>query len=113
MKAIRVPVEHQKNIELVEVTGWESMAKAIGRGCSYIEKCNCVLTPDHSLVMVLDEDGLAHKQPHNTRAQMLYPFSRIVGDALVMRMDYVEDGLDFVELPDPTEAMRLVKMAIE
>jgi hypothetical protein len=111
VKAVRIPVATDSPIEVVDAGGgrWEQLARMIGDPCSYIEIVNCVLTPEFSLVMVVDEEGLLNGQPPNRRAQYLYPFSPITGTVLVMCEGWVNDGMDLVDLPDPEQALALVK----
>jgi hypothetical protein len=111
VRAIKIPHDPQQQMSLINVTGWKSMADAIGEGCEYIERVNCTLTPDYRMVMVVDEDGLYRGQHPNPRGQMLYPFSPIVGTVLVMTEGDTPDGVDFVDLADPDLALALVEEA--
>lgn len=109
MKAIRIPHDRQQPVEIIDVEyGFQKLAEAIGGGCQYIERVNCVLTPEHRLVMVVDEDGLNRGQRQNPRAQWLYPFSPIVGNVLVMAEGDTPEGIDFVDMADPHVALDLV-----
>lgn len=114
MKAVRIPVDRDLPVVLIDVNnGWQAMAKAIGGSCEYIERVKCVLTPTWNLVMVVDEEGIYHEdQKPNYRAGYLYPFSDINGDVLVMAEDWVGDGRDFVDLENPQQALELVRGAV-
>lgn len=110
MRAIKVPADPNQRIEVVTAgPDFHALARIIGRGCEYIEEVKCTLTPEYGYVMVVDEDGLAHDQPHNKRAQFLYPFSRIVGDVLVCNTGWVDDGRDFVDFEDTDHALVIVQ----
>lgn len=112
MKAVRIPIEQSEPIEVVDVGGdWRSLAKAIGGSCEYIERIRCPLTLRHSLVLVVDENGLFDGQLPNYRAWPLYPVSghQLHGTVLVMAEGMTPDGPDFVDLPDPEKALRVVE----
>ena len=113
MKAIKIPHDRPQQIEIIEVRhAWQAMAEAIGGGCEYIEEVKCELTPKYGWVMVVDEDGLGRGQQQNPRAQLLYPFSPIVGDVLICNSGWVADGRDFVDFENAEEALAAVKKEV-
>lgn len=111
MIAVLIPVEADRPLRVVE-TGdtWETMAAAIGNGCSYIEEVKVAAL--HPLVLVVDEEGLFHQQ-HNARASKLYPGpTGIKGNALVLAEGWVDGGRDFVSLTNPELVLTLVERAV-
>jgi hypothetical protein len=114
MKAVKIPVEGP--VEMIEVgNGWQQFAAAIGGPCKYIEEFRCPLTPDHQLVCVVDEDGQFNGQPLNWLASPLYPVPGYVlaGAVLVLAEGMVNGEPDFIDLPDPDQALHLVKELLE
>lgn len=117
MRAIKIPTRADQPIEVVEVgSEFASIAKVIGRGCTYVEPFRCPLTPEHNLVGVCDEDGqFSGRQPENIRAWPLYPMKgyHLRGDVLVMQEGFVGGGRDFIDLANPTEALQIVRDLLE
>jgi hypothetical protein len=115
VKAVKVPADFTEPIAVIDVDyGWQHFAKAIGGPCQYIERFACPLTPEHSLVGVVDEDGQFNGQLPNTRTWPLYPVPGylLAGDVLIMAEGMTPDGPDFVDLPDPDLALELVERLI-
>ena len=111
MKAIRIPADSRKPITTIDVSSnFEALAMAIGGQCNYIERFRCPLTPGYGLVGVTDEEGQYHDGQVNERAWALYPVPgyQLKGDVLVMAEGWVEDGVDFVDLPDERKAFLAV-----
>jgi len=112
MRAIKIPVDHTEPIAVVDVGhDWRSMAQAIGGPCEYIERVRCPLTPEHNLVLAVDENGLFDGQPVNDRAWPLYPVPgyQLHGTVLVLQEGLTSEGIDFMDLTDPEQALRLVE----
>lgn len=112
MKAVVIPVEQGARIEVVDVGhDWQDFAAAIGEPCEYIELVRCPLTPDYSLVLIVDENGLFDGQKPNHRAWSLYPVpgAQLHGTVLVMQEGDTPEGRDLVDLKEPERALRLVE----
>jgi hypothetical protein len=115
VKAVRISTDPARPVTVIDVDyGWQQLAAAIGGPCQYIERVHCVLTEEHGLVMVVDESGKFDGQPPNFRAWPLYPVPDYVlaGDVLVMAEGMTEEGVDFVDLPDPDLALELVERLV-
>jgi hypothetical protein len=70
---------------------------------NFFERVNTQHGHDNHFVMVVDEDGRDRRLPYNPRAQYFsgYPVhAPIVGDALFVSEDWVDDGIEFVSLTD-------------
>lgn len=89
-------------------TSWEHMSRALGGGYIEVVRLQTQLAPNLPcgcrMVLVVDEEGLLKKLPHNPRASKLYPFGAgISGNAfLIAEGAVVVDGYtepDFVSLP--------------
>lgn len=117
MKAVKIPADASQPIQLIDVEyGWENFARAVGGPCRYIERFKCPLTPVHSLVGVLDEDGQYNGQPDNLRSWPLYPLEGYVlkGDVLVLREGMTPEGPDFIDMADDgAKALSLVQGLLE
>lgn len=106
MRAIKIPALSTAPLEEVDIEGdWRGLAAAIGG--KYIERVVIGEPWNRNrfpFVLVVDEEGhYAHHAQVNERASLLYATpthgTPIVGDALVLSEDMVDDGgIDFVSL---------------
>lgn len=116
MRAIKIPVDPAKPLEIVAVEyGYQNLAKEIGGPCQYIERFRCPLTERYGLVGLCDEDGQSNGQRDNQRAWPLYPMPgyTLKGPVLVMREGMTPEGPDFVDLDDPEMTLALVVGLLE
>lgn len=76
----------------------------------FMEVVNGANTRPNDFVMIVDDEGRDRQLPWNPRAQFLsgYPIQApIVGNALFFSMDWVDDGLDIVNLTDKAKTWLL------
>lgn len=116
MRAILIPADVQSPVQVVHVHPGEdlqcrTMAEVID--AEYTERVVCALTPEHSLVLVVDEVGRISTppKPFNPRADRFYATGGvrgIHGDVLVAAEGWTEDGIDYVDLADPSATLALV-----
>jgi len=121
MKVKFIPADLMKPMEFREIADHDrltSVQEALGGNC-YVEQVRLgryaqtytfnhkqvqLVPPDGSLYMIVDEDGIRKLLPHNHRASALYGTPHhgqpILGDAILIGMDYDEDGeLDWTDYP--------------
>lgn len=111
MRAVLIPADETKNVQVVSASGPRGLGSLIG--ADYVERVRCAMTARYSVVLVVDETGAVQspRKPYNRRADALYSAGRgsgIYGDALVAQEGWVGDGMDFIDMPDPNAVMLLV-----
>lgn len=122
VRLIKVPVSD----EIVEVTvpslKYPALQEATFGPGELIErvspvgfsKFNFERVQTSSIALIVDESGRLKHLPVNPRASALYGMMRhgqpIVGDAYVIGEDWVDDGRDFVSLPEDITVETIIQL---
>jgi hypothetical protein len=99
IKALKVKTDGQ--IEAIEIERdkiFETVREAVG---GWVEIVRYLKAPAQELVMTVNEEGIMMQLPINRIASQLYRGPRIVGNAVILREGFNEDGeMDFISLTD-------------
>lgn len=100
MKGILVTTDNTVEIKDFEAPLYKTVGDAVG---GYIEIVNPVGLA-RPLCMVIDDAGLIKEKPVNPIGSLLYGThvhgSPIVGDIVIMKLGFTDEGLDIVGLDD-------------
>lgn len=78
---------------------WEQIGTQVGGYFEVVRNTLQKVGMPKGIVMVINEDGLNMGLEYNHIGSMLYP-GRIVGDILLMKEGYTDEGPDFVEMEE-------------
>lgn len=103
MKAIKITTDGRA--KTIEIDGLKGMQKAVGGYIQTVrsyELSNLVVPNNHSLLMIVDEDGKNKRLKLNEIATALYGnwWDEIVGDVLIMAEGFVDGEPDIVGLEE-------------